>query len=106
MAPLRSTSVLTATSFSIPPTSLRLTALWSHSSSPGKYLFCDGSFAGSLIFANCTASGDIPHSVTQGDFSNPCQPLQAQGSDAAGFDSGLTNSVQWTLNVTNDKIRE
>ncbi|KAI0807247.1 hypothetical protein C8Q74DRAFT_48494 [Fomes fomentarius] len=72
---------------------------------------------GNFVFdpANVTASngtlvtfffpgGDIPHSVTQGDFSNPCQPLKAQGSDSAGFDSGLQNSVQWTLNVTNDQI--
>ncbi|PIL23789.1 hypothetical protein GSI_13540 [Ganoderma sinense ZZ0214-1] len=47
-------------------------------------------------------SGDIPHSVTQGDFSNPCQPIAAQGGQN-GFDSGLQNSVQWTLNVTNDQ---
>ncbi|KAI1790804.1 hypothetical protein LXA43DRAFT_473974 [Ganoderma leucocontextum] len=46
--------------------------------------------------------GDVPHSVTQGDFSNPCQPIAAQGGQN-GFDSGLQNSVQWTLNVTNDQ---
>lgn len=46
--------------------------------------------------------GDVPHSVTQGDFSNPCQPIAAQ-SGQNGFDSGLQNSVQWTLNVTNDQ---
>ena len=51
-------------------------------------------------------SGDIPHSVTQGDFDNPCQALAAQGGNSAGFDSGLQNSVQWTLNVTNDQVRE
>ncbi|KAH9946305.1 uncharacterized protein BXZ73DRAFT_95809 [Epithele typhae] len=42
--------------------------------------------------------GSIPHSVTQGDFNNPCQPLQG------GFDSGLQSAgVQFTLNVTNDQ---
>ncbi|RPD65901.1 hypothetical protein L226DRAFT_182948 [Lentinus tigrinus ALCF2SS1-7] len=49
-------------------------------------------------------AGATPHSVTQGDFANPCQPLAAQGGNSAGFDSGLQNSVQWTLNVTNDQI--
>ena len=32
--------------------------------------------------------------------------MSAQNGGSAGFDSGLQNSVQWTLNVTNDQIRE
>ncbi|RDX48379.1 hypothetical protein OH76DRAFT_1352550 [Lentinus brumalis] len=73
---------------------------------------------GNFVFspANVTASngtlvtfffpgGAIPHSVTQGDFANPCQPLSAQSGGSSGFDSGLQSTgVQWTLNVTNDQI--
>ncbi|CDO70691.1 hypothetical protein BN946_scf184798.g6 [Trametes cinnabarina] len=71
---------------------------------------------GNFVFspANVTASngtlvtfffpdGGIPHSVTQGDFSNPCQPIAAQGGQN-GFDSGLQMGTQFTLNVTNDQI--
>jgi len=42
-------------------------------------------------------SGSTPHSVTQSTFSDPCTPLTGNGT---GFDSGLTNSKQFTLNVT------
>ncbi|KAH8107219.1 Cupredoxin [Cristinia sonorae] len=38
--------------------------------------------------------GSVPHSVTQSSFANPCTPL------ASGFDSGLQNSKQFTINVT------
>jgi plastocyanin len=49
--------------------------------------------------------GDIPHSVTQSSFEEPCTYLTANSSagTGAGFDSGLTNSVQFTLNVTDDQ---
>ncbi|EJF65673.1 hypothetical protein DICSQDRAFT_23219, partial [Dichomitus squalens LYAD-421 SS1] len=43
------------------------------------------------------------HSVTQGDFNNPCQPI-ASVNGQNGFDSGLQmTGVQFTLNVTNDQ---
>ncbi|CAL1704123.1 unnamed protein product [Somion occarium] len=45
-----------------------------------------------------------PHSVVESSFANPCTPLQAQGGNPAGFDSGLTMGTQFTLNVTNDQI--
>jgi plastocyanin len=47
--------------------------------------------------------GSIPHSVTQGSFADPCTYLVANSSagTGAGFDSGLTNSVQFTINITN-----
>ncbi|KAI0831066.1 hypothetical protein BC628DRAFT_1311537 [Trametes gibbosa] len=45
----------------------------------------------------------IPHSVTQGDFSNPCVPIAAQNG-VNGFDSGLQLGTQFTINVTNDQI--
>ncbi|KAI0713218.1 hypothetical protein C8Q76DRAFT_455764 [Earliella scabrosa] len=85
--------------------------------STGNQINIDVGAGGQFVFspANVTASngtlitfffpdGDIPHSVTQGDFDNPCQALAAQGGNSAGFDSGLQNSVQWTLNVTNDQV--
>ncbi|KAI0362686.1 hypothetical protein OH77DRAFT_1362955, partial [Trametes cingulata] len=43
------------------------------------------------------------HSVTQGDFNNPCQPIAAQNGQS-GFDSGLQQGTQFTLNITNDQI--
>lgn len=49
--------------------------------------------------------GDIPHSVTQSSFQEPCTYLTANSSagTGAGFDSGLTNAVQFTINVTDDQ---
>ncbi|OBZ75684.1 hypothetical protein A0H81_04578 [Grifola frondosa] len=46
----------------------------------------------------------LQHSVTQGNFSSPCSPLAAANGNPAGFDSGLTEDMQWTINVTNDQI--
>ncbi|KAI0670603.1 hypothetical protein C8Q78DRAFT_992129 [Trametes maxima] len=76
----------------------------------------DVAAGGNFVFspANVTASNGtlitfffpnagLPHSVTQGDFNNPCQPIAAQNG-ASGFDSGLQQGVQFTLNVTNDQI--
>jgi plastocyanin len=40
------------------------------------------------------------HSVTQSSFDSPCTYLAA--SEGTGFDSGLTQATQFTLNVTND----
>ncbi|KAJ7581050.1 hypothetical protein C8J56DRAFT_1101641 [Mycena floridula] len=55
-------------------------------------------------FPNTAGSG-IQHSVSQSSFSNPCTTLAANGSDPAGFDSGLTQSAQFTINIT-DTSRE
>ncbi|KAJ7098144.1 Cupredoxin [Mycena belliarum] len=44
----------------------------------------------------------INHSVTQSSFQNPCTPLAATANNPAGFDSGLTNSVQFTIVITDD----
>ncbi|GAW01931.1 hypothetical protein LENED_003554 [Lentinula edodes] len=75
-------------------------------------------FNGNFVFnpANITApvgtlvtfwfpGGDIPHSVTQSSFQEPCTYLTANSSagTGAGFDSGLTNAVQFTINVTDDQ---
>ncbi|KAG7092238.1 hypothetical protein E1B28_008604 [Marasmius oreades] len=48
--------------------------------------------------------GALPHSVTQSSFNAPCTYLQANttASTPAGFDSGLTNSKQFTINITDD----
>ncbi|KAJ6546450.1 hypothetical protein DFH09DRAFT_1171064 [Mycena vulgaris] len=41
------------------------------------------------------------HSVTQSSFENPCTYLAASANNtAAGFDSGLTNSKQFTILIT------
>ncbi|KAF5375465.1 hypothetical protein D9757_009947 [Collybiopsis confluens] len=49
--------------------------------------------------------GQIPHSVTQSSFANPCTYLEANSTaqTGPGFDSGLTNAVQFTLNITDDQ---
>jgi len=41
-----------------------------------------------------------PHSVTQGSFANPCVYL------AGGFDSGLQNSKEFSITITNDQERK
>jgi len=43
------------------------------------------------------------HSVTQSSFSAPCTYLAANGSDGPGFDSGLQQAVQFSINITNDQ---
>ncbi|THH33898.1 hypothetical protein EUX98_g323 [Antrodiella citrinella] len=42
--------------------------------------------------------GATPHSVTQSSFADPCTPLT--GANGTGFDSGLQNSKQFTINIT------
>jgi plastocyanin len=42
------------------------------------------------------------HSVTQSSFAAPCTHLTASGGNPAGFDSGLTQATQFTINITND----
>ncbi|KAI0646840.1 hypothetical protein C8Q79DRAFT_590734 [Trametes meyenii] len=76
----------------------------------------DVAAGGNFVFspANVTASNGtlitfffpnngLPHSVTQGDFNSPCEPIAPQNG-VSGFDSGLQQGVQFTLNVTNDQI--
>ncbi|KAL0567512.1 hypothetical protein V5O48_014480 [Marasmius crinis-equi] len=46
--------------------------------------------------------GSFPHSVTQSSFNDPCTYLKATDNTSAGFDSGLTNSKQFTINITDD----
>ncbi|KAI0262891.1 hypothetical protein BC834DRAFT_1001155 [Gloeopeniophorella convolvens] len=50
-----------------------------------------------------THSGVTPHSVTQSSFANPCTYLAAANGSAGGFDSGLQNSKQFSINITNDQ---
>ncbi|KAJ7476241.1 Cupredoxin [Mycena latifolia] len=70
---------------------------------------------GGFIFspANLTASNGtsvtfwfpntgIDHSVTQSSFAKPCTYLAASANNSAGFDSGLTNSKQFTIIITDD----
>ncbi|KAJ7441873.1 Cupredoxin [Mycena latifolia] len=44
----------------------------------------------------------IDHSVTQSSFAKPCTYLAASANNSAGFDSGLTNSKQFTIIITDD----
>jgi len=45
----------------------------------------------------------LTHSVTQSSFAEPCTYLAASGSSPAGFDSGLVENVQFSINITNDQ---
>jgi hypothetical protein len=49
-------------------------------------------------------SGNIPHSVTQSSFADPCKLIASNGSNN-GFDSGLQNGKQFTLQITDDSQR-
>jgi len=44
----------------------------------------------------------VDHSVTQSSFQAPCTYLAASANNTAGFDSGLTNSKQFTIIITDD----
>ncbi|KJA27363.1 hypothetical protein HYPSUDRAFT_929959 [Hypholoma sublateritium FD-334 SS-4] len=49
--------------------------------------------------------GDIPHSVSQSTFANPCTYLAADPNNASapvGFDSGLVTASTFTINVTDE----
>jgi len=48
-------------------------------------------------------SGQLTHSVTQSSFANPCTYLAANGSNPAGFDSGLQAAKTFTINITDTK---
>ena len=47
------------------------------------------------------------HSVTQSSFADPCTYLAANttAGTPAGFDSGLQESVQFSINITDDSQR-
>ncbi|KAJ7940874.1 Cupredoxin [Mycena leptocephala] len=75
----------------------------------------DVGFQGTFTFhpANFTATkgtnvtfwfpnSGIDHSVTQSSFPAPCTYLAASTNNTAGFDSGLTNSKQFTITITDD----
>lgn len=74
----------------------------------------DVTFNGNFVFnpANVTASNGsfvtfyfpnspLTHSVTQSSFAQPCTPLAANSTanTPAGFDSGLTKAVQFTIQI-------
>ncbi|KAJ7684955.1 hypothetical protein DFH06DRAFT_1313330 [Mycena polygramma] len=44
----------------------------------------------------------IDHSVTQSSFAAPCTYLAASSNNSAGFDSGLTDSKQFTIIISDD----
>ena len=57
-----------------------------------------------LIMMRVLCRSPIPHSVTEGSFGNPCVYLN--GTDGAGFDSGLQTGKQFTIQITNDQERK
>ncbi|OJT14118.1 hypothetical protein TRAPUB_9229 [Trametes pubescens] len=98
------------------PTTQAAAAVPSAPPSTNGQINIDVAAGGNFVFSptNVTASNGtlitfffpnngIPHSVTQGDFANPCVPIAAQNG-VSGFDSGLQAGTQFTLNVTNDQI--
>ena len=48
---------------------------------------------------------DIPHSVTQSSFADPCTALTAQNGSGPGFDSGLQTNKQFSITITDDSTR-
>ncbi|KAN0141341.1 hypothetical protein V8E53_001097 [Lactarius tabidus] len=48
-------------------------------------------------------AANVPHSVTQSTFDNPCTYLAAANGSSGGFDSGLQTGKQFTLTITNDQ---
>jgi plastocyanin len=48
-------------------------------------------------------AANVPHSVTQSTFNNPCTYLAAANGSSGGFDSGLQTGKQFTLTITNDQ---
>jgi len=80
---------------------------------PG-HINIDVGFSQTLTFnpANVTAPNgtlvtfffpkSVAHSVTQSSFGEPCTYLAASGDSPDGFDSGLTQATQFTINITDD----
>ena len=54
------------------------------------------------------SSAGLSHTVTQSSFADPCTPLAANDTTGApaGFDSSFQAGVQFSINITNDQIRE
>ncbi|KAH9483722.1 putative GPI-anchored cupredoxin [Psilocybe cubensis] len=95
------------------PTTSAAASVPSAPPSSGNQINVDVAPNGSLVYnpSNITATpgtqitfyfpgGPLAHSVTQSSFQNPCTYLQANGSAAAGFDSGLVTASTFTINVT------
>ncbi|TFY71764.1 hypothetical protein EVG20_g1255 [Dentipellis fragilis] len=73
----------------------------------GNFVFNPANFTasnGTMVTFFFPNTPSITHSVTQSSFANPCTPLQASGSQPAGFDSGLQASKQFTIQITDDSV--
>jgi len=55
--------------------------------------------AGTLVTFWVPNNG-LTHSITQSSFGDPCTHLAASGNSSAGFDSGLIQATQFTINIT------
>jgi len=73
---------------------------------PGSFTYSPNNFNATngtqVTFWFPAINSGIMHSVTQGSFANPCTYLAATSNASAGFDSGLTNSDQFTITITDD----
>ncbi|KAF9050705.1 hypothetical protein BDZ89DRAFT_588997 [Hymenopellis radicata] len=71
-----------------------------HVQIPATELHCPNSTFVTFFFPN----SDITHSVTQSSFADPCTYLVANSTanTPAGFDSGLTSSKQFTIQIMDD----
>jgi len=63
---------------------------------PSNFTACNGT----TITFHFPTSSEL-HSVTQGSFCDPCVYLN--GTDGAGFDSGLQSGTKFTIQITNDQ---
>ncbi|KAF8271147.1 hypothetical protein EI94DRAFT_1720978 [Lactarius quietus] len=48
-------------------------------------------------------SSNVPHSVTQSSFADPCTYLAAANGSSGGFDSGIQTGKEFTITITNDQ---
>ncbi|KAF5376543.1 hypothetical protein D9757_008307 [Collybiopsis confluens] len=73
----------------------------------GQFVFNPNNFSAPIgtLVTFYFPGGDIPHSVTQSSFASPCTYLEANSTTQTGpgFDSALTNAVQFTINVTDNE---
>lgn len=71
----------------------------------GNFVFSPNNFTapnGTIVTFFFPNAG-LQHSVTQSSFADPCTPLAASGNSPAGFDTGMSEDVQFSLNITNDQ---